>query len=74
MCHCQINILPAKLAHPYLALHIPGKVAVGDVGELALGVIRVVDDVSVTVLIQPQLADNDVVHRSCHLPPSVVVT
>ena len=52
---------------------LPGKVAVCGVLEVAVVTIVVVGDVHLTVIVHPQLANNNVVHRGRHLAPCVVV-
>lgn len=67
------NLVLAVDYRPGDLLRSPAKVGVRLELHVALDALGVVDDGHLAVLVDPQLADDDVVHHSLHLPPGVVV-
>ncbi len=58
----------------YLALGLSREITVGNEFQMALVASYMIGYVHLATLVNPQLADNDVVHRRRHFTPSVVVT
>ena len=58
----------------YLPGNIPGEVAVGIIFEMAVVTSVMIDDVHFSVVVNPQLANNDVVYCSGYFAPSVMIT
>lgn len=63
-----------RLIFAYFALSVAREVAIRNKLQVTFITSHVIDDFHFATLVDPQLADNDVVHGGCHFAPSVVVS